>query len=336
MLKHFLPLALFLTLISCGEDKSDPDLSVETEVNTAEETVSDKHIISEEDSDVYLQILGTVQDGGSPHAGCKKDCCAELFDHPDPSRMVVSLGVVDRINEQTWLFEATPDLGRQMKILQRSAKSKSETPDGIFITHAHIGHYAGLMFLGREACSSTEVPVFAMPRLRKFLEENGPWSQLVELKNIVLHSMENETTTMASDMLSVTPIIVPHRDEYSETVGFRIQGPNKSALFIPDIDKWSHWDHDILEEIKKVDYAFLDATFYGQNELQHRDMSEVPHPFVVESMDLFETLSETDKNKVYFIHLNHSNPLLNTDQAEIEEVTKRGFHVAEFGATFPL
>ena len=26
----------------------------------------------------YLKVLGTVQDGGSPHIGCQKSCCTDL------------------------------------------------------------------------------------------------------------------------------------------------------------------------------------------------------------------------------------------------------------------
>ena len=44
----------------------------------------------------YLMILGTVQDAGSPHIACKKDCCKELFLQPDQNRQVVSLGIVDK------------------------------------------------------------------------------------------------------------------------------------------------------------------------------------------------------------------------------------------------
>ena len=131
-------------------------------------------------------------------------------------------------------------------------------------------------------------------------------------------------------------MLVPHRDEFSETVGYQIDGPNKTALFIPDIDKWEIWERDILEEIRQVDYAMVDATFFDENELPGRNMSDIPHPFVVESMELFEGLSETDKNKVIFIHLNHSNPLLDRGSAAYQLIVARGFKVAKEGDHLPL
>ena len=127
-----------------------------------------------------IHVLGTVQDGGSPHIGCDRICCRNLFLRPATDRQVVSLGLIDADNGKSFLFEATPDLPTQWHHLQKLAGGKKKWPDGIFLTHAHMGHYSGLMHLGREALGSQGVPVYAMPRMMQFLQENGPWRQLVE------------------------------------------------------------------------------------------------------------------------------------------------------------
>ncbi len=283
----------------------------------------------------YLLILGNVQDAGSPHAACQKDCCKELFENPDPGRMVVSLGLIDPTAHLNWLFEATPDLPRQMKMLKNEAKSTSETPEGIFLTHAHIGHYTGLMFLGQESMGADNVPVYAMPGMQTYLEENGPWSQLVSFRNIDIKRLQSDSIIELTKNLLVTPFLVPHRDEFSETVGYKITGPFKSAIFIPDIDKWNKWDKDIAAEIAKVDYAFLDATFFDGNEV-NRDMAEIGHPFVVESLELFKNISSEEKAKIYFIHFNHTNPLLNSDSPESKLILEKGFNIARFKDKFDL
>ncbi len=285
-----------------------------------------------ENTKAVLIILGTLQDGGSPHIGCKKNCCKNLFETPDPSRKVVSLGLIDSENKQTWLIEATPDISTQLKLLKKSSKfQEDETPDGIFITHAHIGHYAGLMYLGKEAMGAKEVPVYVMPRMKSYLEANGPWSQLVLQKNSLLKPLKNDSILNLSSNFSIVPFTVPHRDEFSETVGYKIIGPNKTALFIPDINKWSIWQKNIIEEIAKVDYAFIDATFYDGNEISSRKISDIPHPFVIESMELFKGLPASEKSKIYFIHFNHTNPLLNPKSKQSKFVIKQGFKIARFG-----
>lgn len=288
-------------------------------------------------SNTSIVILGTIQDAGSPQIACKKECCANLFRNPDKKRQVTSLGVIDKQHHKTYLFEATPDIATQMKTLTKlEDKNNKEVADGIFLTHAHIGHYTGLMFLGKEAMDADNVPVYTMPRMKEFLSENGPWNQLITRKNIALHPIEDEKPIELTKNIKVTPLIVPHRDEYSETVGYRITGPNKSALFIPDIDKWEKWDKNIIDEIKKVDYAFLDATFYSGKEINSRDISQIPHPFIIESLNKFKDLSKQEKNKIIFIHFNHTNPIINPTSEESEFVKSQGYRIAEIETVFDL
>ena len=139
-----------------------------------------------------------------------------------------------------------------------------------------------------------------------------------------------------TDGLFIEPFLVPHRDEYSETVGYKIIGVNKSVLFIPDIDKWEKWDQDIFQVIQHIDIALLDGTFYSQGELPNRDMSEIPHPFIVESMDLFSSLNTPNRNKIFFIHLNHSNPVMEKNSAASNMIRSKRFNVAREGIIFPL
>ncbi|MCB9284654.1 MAG: MBL fold metallo-hydrolase [Lewinellaceae bacterium] len=276
----------------------------------------------------FLVVLGTAQDAGYPQADCRKSCCTKYWNGEQAGQHVVSLGLVDPSTDRIWMIDATPDFRDQLRTLQGFRSKTDAAPlDGIFLTHAHIGHYTGLMHLGREVIGSKQVPVYAMPRMRSFLEANGPWNQLVQLQNIDLQPMQADSAVLLSSDFSVTPILVPHRDEYSETVGFLIRGPNRSVLFIPDIDKWEKWDRDIIEAIKKVDVAFLDGTFYQDGELPGRNMNEIPHPFIQESMELFKDLPASEKSKIHFIHFNHTNPVI-FDAGAREAIEKKGYHCA--------
>ncbi|MDF4204405.1 MBL fold metallo-hydrolase [Maribacter sp. SA7] len=322
MKKHISILAA-LVFISCADTVAAKQTTQQVKTSVLEET--------------SIVVLGNVQDAGSPQIACKKECCEALFEHPDSQRRVVSLGLVDTENQKSYMFEATPDIAQQTKMLtQYTANSTSELVNGIFLTHAHIGHYTGLMYLGKEAMDAREAPVYVMPKMEDFLLNNGPWDQLVIRKNIRLHKMVEQVAINLSDKISVTPILVTHRDEYSETVGYHIKGPNKSALFIPDIDKWDKWKKNIIDEIQKVDYAFLDATFYSGKEINNRDIAEIPHPFVVESLEKFKGLSKTEKSKIVFIHFNHTNPLLNPKSEESQFVLSQGFKIGRINDVFKL
>lgn len=289
-------------------------------------------IINKETPGLFIVVLGVAQDAGYPQAGCEKECCRAFYEGKESKKLITCLALVDNTTSQYWLLEATPDIGQQLKNLQPYlAAAPDYSPDGILLTHAHTGHYTGLMQFGREAMGSDSVPVWAMPRMDSFLRNNGPWSQLVSLKNIALQPLRDDSMVVLNNDLSITPIRVPHRDEYSETVGFIVQSKQKKLLFIPDIDKWEKWGRKIEDEIKKADVALLDATFYHNGELPGRDMKEIPHPFAEESMQRFSSLPSTEKSKIIFIHFNHTNPLLKKASVEKDMVKAAGFGVAGEG-----
>ncbi len=313
-MKQFLSLVVFCSLIVPGCHSKGGSAP------TKEKQLSEK----------FLVVLGIVQDAGYPQMGCTKTCCTAYWEGKEEKKHITCLALVDSKTKQYWLFEATPDIGSQLHKLQSYLPVKDDyTPDGIFITHAHIGHYSGLLQFGREAMGAQSVPVWAMPRLDSFLRNNGPWSQLVNLDNIRLNKLHADSTVALNPSLKITPVKVPHRDEFSETVGFLVESDRKKVLFIPDIDKWEKWGKDILAEIGKVDIALLDGTFYRNGELPGRDMSEVPHPFVEESLEKFSALSSAEKAKIIFIHFNHTNPLLRKTSQEKDKVKKSGLGVAE-------
>ncbi len=288
------------------------------------------------DNAPYIFVLGVAQDAGYPQTGCYRPHCTRAWKDPTLKRLTSSIALIDGRHGTKYLFDATPDIREQLYRLHVEAPDDSHDFGGVFLTHGHMGHYTGLMHFGREAVGADAIRVFAMPRMHDFLSTNGPWNQLVSLRNIDLVPITAGSEITLSDDLSVVPAQVPHRDEYTETVGYRINGPNRSALFIPDIDKWSKWDTDIRELVREVDFALLDGSFFADGELPGRDMSEIPHPYVQESIELFAELADADKAKIIFIHFNHTNPLLIDGSAAQKKVTALGFRFATEGMRLPL
>lgn len=277
----------------------------------------------------YTVVLGIAQDGGLPQAGCRRKCCAS-----GRRANVASLALVDPAAKRWWLFDATPDFRAQWGLMARAAPAC--TLAGVFLTHAHMGHYTGLAHLGREVMGARGVPVWAMPRMREFLAGNGPWDQLVRLRNVELRALAADSAISLGDSLVVTPFAVPHRDEYSETVGYRIAGPRGAVVFLPDIDKWERWDRRIEDVLGDVTAAYLDATFFDGTELPGRSMREIPHPFVAESLQRFAPLPATTRARVRFIHLNHTNPALVPASAERLRIERAGMRVAKEGERVEL
>lgn len=287
-----------------------------------------------------VYILGIAQDGGVPHIGTPFPARG----NPLPRRGAACLGIADPVSGERWLVDATPDIKDQLAMFDKGLAAVPEfslpsPPAGILLTHAHVGHYLGLAWLGREMWSTRALPVYAMPRMAAFLSGNLPWSDLVRRENISLRSLQGNVPLTLNERITVVPLPVPHRDEYSETVGFRIVGPERSLLYIPDIDRWEDWDAQgvrVEERIAMVDRALLDGTFFSGAELPGRDMTKIPHPAVAGSLERFGALPERERQKIRFIHLNHSNPLLDPDSRERRLVEEAGFGVAEEGEVIPL
>lgn len=280
----------------------------------------------DKDNSPYVVVLGVAQDGGAPHAACEKTCCINKWNNPNLHNKVSSIGIVDPVSNEVWMIDATPDFAEQLHFLTSNNRRELK---GIFLTHAHIGHYTGLMHLGREVMGAKSTVVNVMPKMESFLRSNGPWSQLVDLKNISLSRLIDSKKVYLNTRLSITPFKVPHRDEFSETVGYRIEGPSKSLVFIPDIDKWNKWQTDIIDIVENSDYSLLDGTFYDINELPGRDMSQIPHPFIVETMKIFKNSDK--KDSIFFIHLNHTNPALDNSSNEFQNIIDSGFNITQRG-----
>jgi pyrroloquinoline quinone biosynthesis protein B len=239
------------------------------------------------------------------------------------------LGLVDHTTHQGWLIDATPDLREQLGALHSLAPDCSLT--GIGLTHAHVGHYAGLIHLGREAWNTRGLPVHASARMAHFLRRNAPWSQLVAQDNIELHLLTPEHEVQLSPSLHLTPVPVPHRDEYSDTLAFIVRGPARRLFYCPDIDGWDDWEQDLRRFVAGMDVALLDGTFFSADELGERDLSHIPHPLVT---DTVERLAGVDCD-VRLIHLNHSNPV-HRPGPERDWLAAQGIDVGVFGVRWSL
>ncbi|MEP6993514.1 MAG: MBL fold metallo-hydrolase [Acidobacteriota bacterium] len=272
-------------------------------------------------------VLGIAQDGGVPHPGCHQALCVQARRDPLKRRAVASLGLVDPESGKRFLIDATPDFREQIERL-------GGLPDGILLTHAHIGHYLGLAQLGREVLGAKGIPVYCTPSMARFLRENRPWSRLVALENIAIHEIEPGTELALTANLGVTAIRVPHRDEDSDTVAFIVRGPHRKLLWLPDIDKWEKWDRaleDFLQDPTLV--ACVDGTFFSADEIPGRSIAEIPHPLVPET--IARIAGRDLAGRLFFVHLNHTNRLL-WDASARRRIAEKGWGVAKEGQRIPL
>lgn len=292
--------------------------------------------------DVHALVLGSVQDGGFPQVGCYTDRCGEgrALHAAGRGRYVASLALVEPHTERFYLVDATPDIGRQVDLIADPAfrrRASERTPfDGIFLTHAHIGHYVGLAQLGHEGMGIRDTPVFCTDLMAEFLASNQPWRLLVEQGRIELRPLGSDRWHRIDEQLEVQLWKVPHREEIADTVAFVFRGPEASLLYLPDIDAWDRWDRDLAETVSGVDVAVLDGTFWSTDEVPGRSMRDIPHPLVTRTMEALQRVVDRGACRVVFTHLNNTNPALDDGGPQRAEVARRGFEVAREGMRFGL
>ncbi len=320
-------------LVCCGSGRQDPPRESAAS--------SPKVSIGRPRNQPYVRVLGTVQDGGLPHAACTCDRCETARQDPAARRFVASIALILPSTDEVFLFDATPDLHQQLYLLRDVrdppiGRVDRAPVDGVFLTHAHIGHYLGLAFFGYEVVSTSQLQVFATPKMSDFLRQNGPWSQLVDMQNVRLDEIEPGSARGLADSVTVEAFLAPHRDEYADTLGFVLRGPNKSLLYLPDTDSWAAWQYPVDEFINEVDFALIDGTFYSSDEMPGRPVEEIGHPLISTSMDLFQKLVDTSTTEIYFTHLNHTNEALEPNSEASREIRARGFRILQEGDQFDL
>ncbi len=272
-----------------------------------------------------LIILGSGQDVGIPHIGCYCEVCEIARKDVKFRRFGPSVAVINAEKPAAYMFDASPDIKYQFDmihdIMPVDWAAGQKPVEGIFLTHAHIGHYEGLMQLGKEGMDIRNLLVYCTPKMKEFLRENFPFSYLVARKNIDIREIRPEET-FTFDGFEVRAFGVPHRNEIADTFAFEIVA-NKKVIYLPDIDDWNE---DSLRRIKEADIALIDGTFYREEELTR--FAAVPHPPIREAIKKLEGL----KTEIYFTHINHTNPI-NRDSEEKQLILDKGFKITHDGLT---
>ncbi len=276
-----------------------------------------------------LKVLGSAQDAGVPQIGCHCQNCKLAREFPAARHLASSLAIFESEAKFCHLLDASPDMKAQLEMLYQDVPQVSRNGvlpiSGIFLTHAHYGHFAGLLQLGKEAAGEQGVPVYCSQAMKSLITNSAVWGQLVQENNISLSSLSPGVEFQVEEMLGITPLPVPHRNELADTVAYRIQA-EKTVLYLPDVDFWTD---ELLETIRSVDIAFLDGTFLSHAELPR--YARVPHPPVSESMELLAGIG----TELYFTHLNHTNPLLR-DGEQRRELERSGFKIAHEGMVLEI
>jgi pyrroloquinoline quinone biosynthesis protein B len=270
---------------------------------------------------MQIVVLGSGQDAGVPQIGCECTNCSRAREDSKFELMGPSVAILDEEKEYCYLIDTSPDIKPQLELVKEilpKVKTNEKIPiSGVFLTHAHFGHISGLWMLGKECIDTRDIKVYCTSKMSEFLVENHPFSHMLDRKNLGLTTMKANHKYPIEDF-SISSFLVPHRNEYADTVGYIIE-KGKKILYLPDLDSWTE---ELVKLIESVDIALIDGSFYTNDELPGR--TDVPHPPMRDTMELLNP----SKTEIYFTHFNHTNPILNINGKERKETLEKDFKIA--------
>lgn len=260
-----------------------------------------------------VTILGSGQDGGLPQVGARHRHDRRAREGDLPERTAAS--VLVETEGARLLLDAGPDLRVQWWPYEG-------LPDAIALTHAHMGHYSGLVHLGQESADAEGIVCLVTEAMNRFLRGNEPWASLVD--SGALTPVPGRRHRWAGMTVQLVP--VPHRSELTDTAAISVDG---RLLYVPDIDDWNGWP-DARATIARHELAIVDGTFWSPDEIERAE--DVPHPPVPETLRLVEGV----RTRVVLTHLNHTNPLCDPTSPEARRVADAGMEIASDGMVIDL
>ncbi|WP_263357904.1 pyrroloquinoline quinone biosynthesis protein PqqB [Acidicapsa ligni] len=304
-----------------------------------------------------FKLLGTAAGGGFPQWNCACNLCDLCRKSPEIVRPRLQLQAAFSSDGEKWfLINASPDLRFQIEThpeLQPSAlHGKRNTPiQGIILTSADLDQVLGLLLL-REFQPLT---VYATRLIRRTLEANSFFRMLERVPNqltwVEIHP--GKAFTLDGKVIC-TPIPIPGslpfyarksgihesgiedlaaKEPGQAALGLLLEADGRRLAYTPSVPEVT----DTLRSMyNSCDAILVDGTFWSDAELNRthsgtpmaRSIGHVPMSGEDGTIAL---LAEITSPRKTFVHINNTNPVLDTRSAEYKTVIDAGWQIGQDG-----
>lgn len=301
---------------------------------------------------MIVRVLGSAAGGGVPQWNCACANCDAARRGAAPRRSQSSLAISS--GGESWLLlNCSPDVAQQIESYPRlHPRAGRSTPiGGILITDANVDHLGGLAVLRQRGArgfrirSSAVVGAVAaaQPAFAPFSMPPHRWIE-APLDAFCANDGEGDVVGTA---ISVRTIAVPgttpgydgRRRVPGAVVAYEIAERESDVrlLFAP---VFSAIDAQLRRAIEGSTVAFLDGSFYSDDELQSSGLLDKParalgHQPVGGGDGTLAQLRGSASRRI-FTHVNNSNPMLDPASAAFEAVRDSGAEIAYDGMELAL
>lgn len=305
-----------------------------------------------------VKILGSAAGGGFPQWNCACSNCRRLRKGTlhGSARTQVQVAVSSD-NSNWYLLSASPDLPRQIEgfpKLHPSARSRETPIAAVVLPGADLDQLLGLILL-RE---SQPLRVYATPSIQKIIMENNiifamvrkqiSWDDVIPGREFELVSISGTNSGIRCLPFALTgnyPHYVSEEQAASfpadqALLGLRLQHSSGGGTVVympgmPTIEE--SW----LEHLENCDLLLIDGTFWTDEELIRiqgggRTARQMGHLPVSGPGGSLEQLSRLKRPRKIYIHVNNTNPILDEDSPEYQQVRQAGWEIAQDGAELEL
>jgi pyrroloquinoline quinone biosynthesis protein B len=302
---------------------------------------------------VIVRVLGSAAGGGVPQWNCACDNCSAARAGRRPARTQSGLAV--SADGKRWLLlNCSPDIAAQIEAFTPlHPRALRGTPiAGMLFTDANVDHLGGLAVLRQSggdrgfilrssaivrkiAATQTAFAPFTQPPHRWLETPLGTPCEPVSETDLV----GNELTVTALAVEGTTPGYDGRRRARGAVVAYEIVDAARGArlLFAP---VFSRIDGALRSAIDSAHVAFLDGTFYADDELESQHLlakraSALGHQPVGGEGGTLRAL-HASRSRVIFTHVNNSNPMLDPDSPAARAVREAPAEIAYDGMELSL
>lgn len=301
-----------------------------------------------------IQVLGSAAGGGFPQWNCNCDNCSGVRLGRIKAHTRTQSSIAVSMDSERWvLFNTSPDIRAQLEAFPAIQPRQGRRDTGIaaiVYMDSQIDHTTGLLML-REGCPHD---VYCTDSVYEDLTTGFPVFRMLQAWNggVNRHRIEigMSFSIPGIEGLSMTPVFLesnappysPHRDNPvpGDNIGILLEdiANNRRAFYAPGLGAV----HDNLESFMAMsDCVLVDGTFWREDEMTVAGVgtklaSSMGHLPQSGPGGMIEVLDRLTKPRKILIHINNTNPILNENSPERQELGRHGIEVAYDGMQITL
>lgn len=303
---------------------------------------------------MFIKVLGSAAGGGFPQWNCNCANCSGLRNGSIQTEARTQSSIIVSDEGKDWvLCNASPDINQQIARTPELVKKgalRGTTIGSIILTDSQIDHTTGLLSL-REGCPHQ---VWCTPEVHADLTSGFPifsilqhwegglqYHALAPLEPFQVEVCHNLQFT-AIPLLSNAPPYSPWRDcplpGHNIALFIENSANGQTLLYAPSLGEANAV---IMPWLQKADCLLIDGTVWQDDELMSVGAGKhtgkaMGHLAIAEEKGLMTLLASLQAQRKILIHINNTNPILNSQSPQRHALTQKGIEVSWDGMSIHL